>query len=262
MHLKDLVELLYTAHRRYSSIQVRWTYRYSPAVMQVAQERWQEMMGGGSAVAFLVSPSGSNNENTSSGILQKQMDEVRRQVWWQKPSCWREERTWERASDNGYISCDGQWWLFSKNHVTTNATDIDTERWLQAGIHVQKSQGTNGMSDPTFSVPLLDPSFLLATHELEPVSETVHAGRPAIEVRGTWQKRIETLHEGFFWATADEYRLLVDKEYGILLRYAAVIDGEEYAVSSVEEVIYDQPIPPETFVFSPPSSQGNQNSEK
>lgn len=251
MHLKDLPHLLYTAHRRYTSVQVRWTYRYSRTVMRIALERWEKMEGGGNAAGFLMSLEASTDENTSSGIVQKQMDGVRRQVWWQKPSCWREERTWEHTSDTLTILCDEQWWLFSKNHLTTNAADAD--RWSQAGIHVKKSMVPNEISSHTFNVPLLDPSFLLATHELEPVSETVHAGRPAIEVRGTWEKRIDTLHEAYFWATADEYRLLVDQEYGILLRYAAVIDGEEYAVSSVEEVVYDQPIPPETFVFSPPS---------
>lgn len=82
---------------------------------------------------------------------------------------------------------------------------------------------------------------------LEVVGETVHAGRAGIVVRGTYVKRRDLLFEDFFWATADEYAFVVDRECGILLRYAYLLDGREVAVSSVDDVMFDQLIPAEVF---------------
>jgi hypothetical protein len=248
MELKDLIELLYTAERRFTSIQVTWRYHYHVQSMEIAQQRWINMNAEGS-VAFLTE---TRKSNQSIEVDQREPILVKKRIWWQKPACWRQDQTGNSSNDSINISCDGQRWLYSSesNILFTNVPT--EERWSHAGLRVETISGTSDTSDLIRDVPLLDPSFLLVTHELEPVSETLYAGRPTIEVRATYQKREDTLHEAFFWATADEYRLLVDQEYGILLRYAALIDEIEYAVSSVEEVIFDQPIPPEIFVFSPP----------
>jgi hypothetical protein len=43
--------------------------------------------------------------------------------------------------------------------------------------------------------------------------------------------------------------LLIDADRGILLRAAALLDGEEFAVSEVDEVAFDEELPPERFVL-------------
>ncbi len=51
---------------------------------------------------------------------------------------------------------------------------------------------------------------------------------------------------------ADEYRLLVERERGVVLRAAALLEGEEFWASEFEELVFDEELPRETFVFEPP----------
>lgn len=71
-------------------------------------------------------------------------------------------------------------------------------------------------------------------------------------VRGVFRKGRDPGWEPLFWKLADESEFLVDRERGILLRYSAGFDGEEFAVASVDEVIFDEAIPEEAFHFITP----------
>lgn len=240
MTLDRLVALLYTAHQNFTSIELDWRYRYIPAVMDVAQQRWLDMNPRGS-VAMLTS---TVPHSTPTAEV-----EVQRQLWYQKPDCWREE---EHTADHHRrltILCENRWWSFTSRHkvLYTNVSPKDAP--ANSRGHVEHGQPPD-IQDVLLNVPLLDPSFLLVSHALEILGTQHHAGREAIQVRATYQKRQEYLHEAFFWATANAYHLLVDKEYGILLRYAAQLNGMEYAISDVERVVFDAPIPPKTFVFA------------
>jgi hypothetical protein len=48
---------------------------------------------------------------------------------------------------------------------------------------------------------------------------------------------------------ADEYMLLIDAERGTLLRVGALLGGEEFAFTNVEEVAFDKEVPSERFVL-------------
>ena len=241
MELKNLVELLYTAYQRFTSIQVAWHYEYSVHMMQVAQRRWVEMNPPGS-VAMLTSQSTEAIYNTQV--------QVQNHIWWQKPASWRKEWQLGNKDKTTIILCNGQWWSFSdpnRNILYTNVTP--DKEWLHSGIHIVTGHPPD-LQQLIVEDPLLDPSFLLTSHHLEPTADSVHIGREAVQVRAVYQKGQDYIPEAFFWATADEYHLLIDKEYGILLRYAAILDGAEYAVSSVKHVVFDALIPAETFVFT------------
>lgn len=206
--------------------------------MQAAEQRWMDMNPPGS-VAMLTSLAASATRIT----------DVRKRLWWQKPDCWREEQQLgENRHTTTTILCRDAWWAFRSGEemLYTNTTLIEQHR--RSGMRIEKGHPPD-IQQLTMGVPLLDPSFLLTSHALEIIGVGEHAGREAVHVRATYQKRKDHLHDAFFWATADEYRLLIDAEYGVLLRYAGLLDGSAYAVSSVEHIAFDAPIPPETFAL-------------
>lgn len=240
MERRDLVDLLYTAHSRFKSLQLSWTYTYDESVMQqlINNSSAQLLKRVASLPSYIPDQQQTNATKT-----------IRRRIWWQRPGCWRDER-WDSENEQSVaIICDGQSWQYSTKHkvLFTNTTG-PYDQWF-ARYKIERTASTPLIEDVSEHIQLLDPSFLLASHALEVIGETVHAGREGMAVRGTYLKHRELLFEDFFWATADEYALIVDREYGILLRYAYLLDGREATVSSVDEVIFDQPIPRK--VFSP-----------
>jgi hypothetical protein len=105
---------------------------------------------------------------------------------------------------------------------------------------------------------LLDPSFIWAVWDdnhqdptLEPLGSASHLNRPALRARlhvRDWETRTdlgETL-----WV-ADDYELIVDEATGVLLRVACKVDGEEFHVTEVEEIVFGQPLDPS--LLKPPA---------
>ncbi|HLU10183.1 MAG TPA: hypothetical protein VK003_10990 [Oceanobacillus sp.] len=242
MELSELVELLYTARERFTTIQVAWQYWYQPDKMNIITERWAASKPSGS-VAVLKSKSTSETE---SSVISRYF----RRVWWQKPDCWRDEDQREEGGSTITIICGGKWWAFSPG-IQTLYTNVTTEEpGHHQNIREIKIGSAPDIEDRIDDIPLLDPSFLLASHDLQIISDTVHAERDAIQIKAIYRKGKSRSYEPMFWSTADEYELLIDKERGILLRYAAKLAGEEFAVASVDQVSFDQPIPERIFTFS------------
>lgn len=117
MELGDLRELLYAAHNRFFSIQVTWQYWYRVDIMNEALEKWAAQHPPGSVSALKSkSAQGTQNENEM---------KIRWRVWWQKPSCWRDEHQIEGQGNTIRIICEDRWWffdsasskLYTKDHV-------------------------------------------------------------------------------------------------------------------------------------------------
>ena len=51
---------------------------------------------------------------------------------------------------------------------------------------------------------------------------------------------------------ADEYRLRIDAETGILLRAACLVDDVEFVTTEVFDLAVDQPIDAALFAYRPP----------
>ncbi|MEM2002070.1 MAG: hypothetical protein QXT77_05450 [Candidatus Methanomethylicaceae archaeon] len=263
--MKDLLELLYTAHDRFSSLQATFRYWYKSDLMETASKRWtaQQPLGSVSSEFRRVMPwrfrlalwlyrffkkEGSKAQET------KGTTEFLWRIWLQKPSRWRyESQEVGRAASISIIDGD-RWWYYDPTDNTLH-TNVAPKGM---GLRIRKSKIT--LSDNLINieqaineVPSLDPTFLLVTHTLQLVGSAVHAGREALRVRAV-PRRKELIGDPFFWDTADEYDLLVDKERGILLRYSAQLNSQEYAVVSAESVVFDEPIPDNTFSFTPTSS--------
>lgn len=229
MNISELVMLLYTARERYTKIRVAWQYSYDVDAMNLLVARWTQQQPTGSVMTLQSSsPSAATAERYT----------LQRRVWWQKPDCWRDE--------NGgliIILCNGRAAYFDIN--------AEPDDPLTQQIQAQMNNQPLDIEDRVDDIPLLDPAFLLASHALEPLHETTHAGRKAVVVRATYRKGKSRAYEPMFWTTADSYQLTVDRERGILLRYAAILDDEEFAVASVDAVVFDGPIDASVFALPP-----------
>jgi hypothetical protein len=247
MELSALLELLYTARNRFSSIQVTWQYLVKLDLMnEVLQKRYSR------------NPSGSMAVLTSKSVKDQQEVprewNIRNKVWWQKPTCWRSERHDDNESLTE-ILCKGSWWTHSSspNKLITNIEPHEKTSGVRIrNIRLSEGEAIPSLEDKIKDVPIVDPSFLLAIHDLHPEENVIHAGREAVRVRSFSRKGRDYSWEPFFWSGADEYELLVDRERGILLRYSASYGGQEYAIAAVEGVIFDEPISQEVFSFTPP----------
>lgn len=134
----------------------------------------------------------------------------------------------------------GQWWQYSPSFgALTNEGDPNH----QSGVG-------------EVALRLLEPSHVLAALRLETVGEVQAAGRRALRVLGMARESEETAMLLFrLGYGAERYELDVDRELGVLLRTAALVDGEPFAVTEVTEVAFDEEFPPVTFVFTLPEGE-------
>lgn len=215
--------------------------------MNAAQERWLAQQPAGSASAL-------KSKDEAERELPDEMERViRRRVWWRKPSCWRRE---EHATGSMIkILCEGHFWFYmaAGGKLYTNVLPGDKQLDLQIKERKpRKGEVFPELESEIREVPVVDPSFLLATHNLEPIEDTEFLGREAVRVRGVFRQGREPSWEPRFWGFADEHEFPVDRERGILLRYVARFQEQDFAVASVEEVIFDETLPEDIFSFSPP----------
>jgi outer membrane lipoprotein-sorting protein len=238
--LHDLVMVLYGAYYAFKTIDVQWKYHYDNDTFMRLWNEWVEQK-----------PPNNTILTTNASIEQLPQPKIRsvyQRVWWRKPDCWRSE--YELESGNNLISiyCGEEWWSYTSGTNIVNTNKIPEGNWGNYKFNVVNGSDFHNHIART---SVVDPSFLLLSHELEVTGVATHAGRGAVAVRAVYHKNKDHLREEAFWAMADEYHLLVDQEYGILLRYGAILHGKEFAVSSVDSVIYNEPIPDKVFQFSP-----------
>lgn len=89
-----------------------------------------------------------------------------------------------------------------------------------------------------------DPWSVVSDLEMRVLGRVEHAGREAVRVVAVAQERQSSRLESF----ADDHELLVDAERGVLLRTASRLDGEEFKVTEVVAVAFDEDLPEEVFV--------------
>jgi hypothetical protein len=92
----------------------------------------------------------------------------------------------------------------------------------------------------------IDPSPLLATHELTQLSECAFLNRQALCFRAIPRYRERVATDDFFYV-GDHYDVVVDLERGVLLKYAAVKGDMVYAEARVETIAFDQSIDESVF---------------
>lgn len=220
--------------------------------MHAAFDKWLGQHSPGSVGALK-----SKSTVKAAGLTpDKSVIELIRRVWWQKPAFWRYEE--DHLADNTTsirIIREDRFWNFNSatKRVYTNVNPVVGQgpyRIRNRKKHPR--EGFPSLEEEINDVPIVDPSFLLVTHEFQQIEDATYLGRDALQVRGVPRKGRKSLQEPYFWSFADEYEFLVDKKRGILLYYAARMSGKKFAIASVEQVVFDERIPDHIFTFTPP----------
>jgi len=221
----ELLELMHGATGRVRGVRATFVERRRPELLKRAFVRFAERVEVARGGGYFHVPLGG----VASG------EEADEHVWQielaAEPGRFRQER---RGPDAEHVLVvDGErWWDWSPAFGLRSHED-------ERGVH------HHGGLD------LLDPSEFLAGYALEPAGEAIIAGRPAIRVRvgcTSAENRPFGLEPGI-----EQAELLLDAARGVVLRRAELVDGEEAFVREVETIIFDEPQPPETFVFELPA---------
>lgn len=222
----DLVELMHGASGRVSSVRAIIVDRRRPELLERAFRRFAERVEFARGGGYFHVPLG--------GVAPGEQAEehVWRIALFAEPGRFRQERGGPDAES--VLVVDGErWWDWSP------------------AFGLRSHEFERGVSYDG-GLDLLDPSQFLSGFSLEPLGEAVVAGRSARRVRvrstGGFANRPLVLDPG-----VEEAEVLLDAERGLILRRAALVDEEEASVLEVEQIAYDEELPPETFVFELPA---------
>lgn len=161
-------------------------------------------------------------------------------LWHERPDRWREEACSSGDPVRYEVANGGRRWLYDPPEAVYTSNNYGARRgW------------------PPLA-PLLDPSRVLFDRLFD--SATVRgtgrglarAGRETVEVEA---KTISPDYppRGLFGEEgAEDYRLSVDAEVGVILRYAERLAGEEFYAAEVEEISFDEEFPEGTFQLDLP----------
>jgi hypothetical protein len=243
--LGDLLELLHAARARYRTVRGVLRHRSNVRISQQAHERWEhELREAGDSVgtsyAMVVGEgppwSGRTTMRSWSG------SGATRRI-----ACARRRKTLApERHEHVTVRDGGRWWTYSPDWGAVSN--------VGAGEEAERMSAGGG----ELWAPLLNPSVWIPALDFEVRGEAEAIGRQTLRVLAMGRE----LYGGdpFLFRTqlavgADEYQLWVDRERGVVLRAAALLDGEEFWISEFEELAFDEQLPPETFVFEPPPGE-------
>jgi outer membrane lipoprotein-sorting protein len=224
--LGDLLELLHTGGVGDATVRatiVTWTHleRSSKAFQAMAEEQ-------GSALFSAYGPVDTEvPEETTSTF----------RIWIAPPDRAREEH------DDSIAVCRGRlWWRYSPDE---GAVSNEEEPEVRTNV----AEGFKHLLDPgsLLGVVTLEPAGRGEVNGREVVLATARARNPGDEEE-RW-----TRHELGFGA--DEWRLAVDAERGVLLRLESLRGGEPFSRSEIVELAIGEPIDDDVFVFVPPPGE-------
>jgi hypothetical protein len=148
--------------------------------------------------------------------------------------------------------------VVGRTRATMQRVQVGATWWVH---HDRMGSFTNaGSSDHPlglFAPPhVLDPSPLLAGFDLAPGARTELGGRAGLRLsaraRPHEARRRDPAQDP---ALAGDHELVIDAERGIVLEDTVLLDGQPATRLVLDELVFDEAIPPETFVFRPPAGE-------
>jgi outer membrane lipoprotein-sorting protein len=225
--LGDFLELMQGARSHFRSARALVRQWQRVGLRRRAFERWAEEEG---ATLYAAARDPRGPTETA---------EARTRLWVESWSRFREEHEGDLGGARVGIRDGQQWWMYSPD---VGAITNEGDPLRESGIGQLAEQ-------------MLDPAPLLAILDFELRPEAEVAARRAFRAVGLPRRRLRRLPGPGLPEGADEHELLVDAERGALLRIASRVDGQEFAVTEMIEVTFDETFPPETFVFVPPPGE-------
>jgi hypothetical protein len=247
-------ELLARARNSFDTAYLEWRAEYDSPLLARAMQRtipnFEQRVREGSVAIFEAGPS---TGASSAGGRERRL-RLDWRAWWRKPSAWRDDLTWEDGSTAVSVANGPVTMMYVPHNRTfyTNQPSGGQRSWLGRWLRPPVPQLAS-LEDRLRETVLLDPAFLASGWDLTAVGERRHAERAATRIRARWIGDGRLAPERQPFLGVDEYEILVDRERGVLLRYAGLVDGEEAGVYSVRTARFDQPIPDEIFSYQPPA---------
>jgi hypothetical protein len=222
--LGDLLELIHGATTRVASVRATMAEFCRPELLEVAFRRFGDRTGFARGGGYFYAPLG--------GVaVGERADE---HVW--------EIKLWADA---------GRFRVERVGPDVESVLVVDHERWWNwsPAFGLRSHEDEPGVRHHG-GLDLLDASGFVVGFDLEVAGRTVVAGRPSttVRVRGA---RTEGHPVGLALGI-EEADLQIDSDRGVVLRRTELVDGQPAFVREVETITYDEPLPPDVFVFTPP----------
>jgi hypothetical protein len=163
---------------------------------------------------------------------------------WRDGQRFREELHGGRR-DGYYGVADGPLWWFWDEHMGASSNQDNPSAQSGVGQRLQV---------------LLNPIPLLSSLRFRVIGNSEVAGRAAVTARATPRPH-DPRHGGFhrelheLGTGAQHYQLDVDQERGVLLAVTAIRDEQPFHKITTLAIRFDEPIPTETFQFTPPEGE-------
>ena len=211
---RELLELLYDARYRYQSLHCRLSFelhRHRPVVQ----------FGSRALKPFLFSDDGPSFS-----------------VWTSRSEVWL-GRSWRMRVEQ-HNELDGK--------VYPAAVAFrEGDRFWATGLDGR--DGINEVVGVTFGFEfMLDPARLLASFDIEPTTETKWQARNAIQARATRRPGTRGVGPAISRHANDEYELVIDAVYGVVLEASQTVDDVRAAHYSVNAIEFDEPLDESLFV--------------
>ncbi|VAW33355.1 hypothetical protein MNBD_CHLOROFLEXI01-933, partial [hydrothermal vent metagenome] len=221
-----LLELLYSARNKFDSVQMQWVYAYDINVLHEIFD----------------------NQNDKSRTLLKAVDSkrlilpsdhsnfsfVHQKLLIQKQQFMRYERKVDKSEPTTQIVVDKREW------------NITSSNRRKGRIQYCEKDNSVNVMDEVLEIQageLLDPSFLLSSHDISVIGEEQFLNREVIRVRVFPRKGKDQGRESYFWHSTNEIEILVDKQRGTMLKYVLKLNASDFAYCTVTKIIFDANIP-------------------
>jgi hypothetical protein len=227
----DALEAMHLAHIRASAIRATVYQWEDREVYGLTPGRWEE-----------VAPRRRHGSSTSvvlsiGGDIPKRprIEESTWRVWRRQPGrLWRAERGDVNDPEITVIA-DRRYWR--KNPGEGFATNV--------GPDGEPTTGGFDFAGLSFLALLFDPTGLLPILAISDANALVYNGREAIHLNALPRMDIDLVHVD--WHNATKHVLVVDAEFGILLRYEAWLDDSRYMLWDVQDVTFNENLPADIF---------------
>jgi len=229
VELGRLLALLHGGGRSLRTVRLTATAHSDTEALFAARERERERSG--AELVTLTIPSGGPARERPRFV------EETTRLWLERPDKLREEKDGEYPRTG--VRVGDTWWLYNEHY----------------GVVTNDGSGHGVGLGQEFDL-ILEPARLLPWFDFEILDDEVQADQPAVRVLG----RPRPASEPAFLrlpsplpAGCDLYEFVVDRERGTLLRVLGLFDGRPAMDLQIVEIVFDEPIAPETFVFEPPA---------
>jgi hypothetical protein len=161
--------------------------------------------------------------------------ETELRVWARKPYRWRIET--EERQGHSYVDIGDKAWRPDLMYHGYGPEEFDPPDLLPLDDDVAW---------------IFDPRIALTTFDIQVLGHTTHAGREAVRLLALSGEEMRRSSRGplgsarYGWG-ANDYELLADAERGVLLRWAARLEGQEFDKLEVTEIVFDEELPEDIF---------------